>query len=78
MKDGYISYSTGGKYAALQQTAALKFACIHKVKKNYMKKLHEKEQKPALSSTSALKINAVQSLKTPPDFSSWNLWHRNI
>lgn len=55
MEDGYIYFSTGRKCAALQQTTALKFECIHNVKK----KLHEKEQKPALSSTSVLKINAV-------------------
>lgn len=60
MEDGCISFSAGGKCAALQQTAALKIECIHKVKKNFTKKL-----KPALSSTSALKIKAVQSLKMP-------------
>lgn len=44
----------------VQQKAAFKFECIHKVKKK-----NEKELKPALSSISALKINAVQSLKMP-------------
>lgn len=61
MEDGHISFSAGAKCASLQQKAALKFEYIHKVKK----KIHEKELKPALSSTSALKINTVQSLKMP-------------